>query len=773
MADMEALQSCATDLLQTIKTVKPMINKCVTEARRVNVIEYTKDKILEGDSGTGSSKLTIPAKHRRNVSQLQCCSRQITIIELETHGILHGVQEYIDNNRHRPEDIRESIVCERVVSDTATTGDELDQLLRSLSSQEELNPSVRSTYSENDNVDGMHIRGSHNSVDKNNGVYNIKVFYEGEGMNAASSCSRDSIHVSNHTATNTNQHDMTNDFISDSPMLQCIAPPRLSAEVAPPSRPVDFVAAGEEVVAVMQDFQEAESGFLFENDGHYVSQDTINSSARSSLVSDGSIHKRYAPFPTTNEISQDETEEKSGSRLSLYDNVACGEANQIVSISISESSIDENPQTSSLLLEVEIGQVGLSDSVFCDETDLQTVDETVVDPKIIEVVHLDSTDDESHATVNRSSSSCSSMSYGSHRNKHHATHVHFSDRDSIISNTLSNDITYTNNVHHADEFQGNLHSSLSANVENETNSVDDSDHLTESTESFSQNRFVSEHEPSLRFVAEHEPSLLVDLSQLESIDVQPQITANEQNTTAAAHQTHLTTENDMSYEGGRVIIQDVVEIEETTEYVLDKSLHEKYQIPMHVPEPEVIYVEYLKGEDEMDTASDATSIQEIEIYPLNNTTTTTTTDLVGTDELNARSPPEKVDAALLALKQGIDNSDVVGDEFVDLICSSISDILDTDTSTRKTSLPVIQLSDVESSHETLVQKSFQQSREVVDWLGAHFSDESNTYDMVEHSDSMIRSQSPHNIPRTSHGDTQQPQHSGGRLSRSSSKVGII
>ena len=93
---------------------------------------------------------------------------------------------------------------------------------------------------------------------------------------------------------------------------------------------------------------------------------------------------------------------------------------------------------------------------------------------------------------------------------------------------------------------------------------------------------------------------------------------------------------------------------------------------------------------------------------------------------------EEVDVALMVLKEAISNDDIQ-DEFVDLLCSSISRVLGDE----EEKSPIIVLNSKSSSlssasyEESTVHKSFQHSREVLDWVGTHFqNNESYNYDNV-------------------------------------------
>ena len=95
--NLQSIRGTGTTLLCTIREVKPTFENCVTEAGNVDVIEYVKGKMIEGEQLGITSKFSAPGKYRRNMKQLRNGLRLIDNVESDTKDILRYVESRLGN----------------------------------------------------------------------------------------------------------------------------------------------------------------------------------------------------------------------------------------------------------------------------------------------------------------------------------------------------------------------------------------------------------------------------------------------------------------------------------------------------------------------------------------------------------------------------------------------------------------------------------------------------------------------------------------------------
>lgn len=157
------------------------------------------------------------------------------------------------------------------------------------------------------------------------------------------------------------------------------------------------------------------------------------------------------------------------------------------------------------------------------------------------------------------------------------------------------------------------------------------------------------------------------------------------------------------------------------------SLHDNLYSPRYFNNSDLTFEEIHDNiVIDCDGYSDTTSIQEIQILPHMKSPVIEELGVeksVTLNEPEATDPNTEVDVALEVLKVAI-NDDDVQDEYVDMLCSSISRVLGDDEEEKPPGPPFERVKSVDSSHssheESFIHKSFTLSKEVIDWVGSHF-----------------------------------------------------
>lgn len=70
-ASVQSIRAQAQQLSATINSVRPPVKRYLSEAADVDVIEYVKGKMVEGEQLGITSKFSAPGKYRRNMKQLK------------------------------------------------------------------------------------------------------------------------------------------------------------------------------------------------------------------------------------------------------------------------------------------------------------------------------------------------------------------------------------------------------------------------------------------------------------------------------------------------------------------------------------------------------------------------------------------------------------------------------------------------------------------------------------------------------------------------------
>ena len=95
-ANLQAIRATGLQLLSTIQDSKPRVDKHLSEAGAVDVIEYVKGKMVEGEQLGITSKFSAPGKYRRNMKQLKKAVKQLNGVEKETKEIVDLVDSQLE-----------------------------------------------------------------------------------------------------------------------------------------------------------------------------------------------------------------------------------------------------------------------------------------------------------------------------------------------------------------------------------------------------------------------------------------------------------------------------------------------------------------------------------------------------------------------------------------------------------------------------------------------------------------------------------------------------
>lgn len=100
--NLQSIRATGLDLTETIKNVRPPLEQCLAEASKVDVIEYVKGQMVEGQQLGITSKFSAPGKYRRNMKQLKKAVKILTDVEDEVNEILELVDSHLGNRAPSP-----------------------------------------------------------------------------------------------------------------------------------------------------------------------------------------------------------------------------------------------------------------------------------------------------------------------------------------------------------------------------------------------------------------------------------------------------------------------------------------------------------------------------------------------------------------------------------------------------------------------------------------------------------------------------------------------
>lgn len=93
-ANLQQIRASGLQLTNEIEAIKPSIEQLLTDAGTVDVIEYVKGKMVEGEQLGITSKFSAPGKYRRNMKQLKKAVKQMEGVDKEAKDILQILDEH-------------------------------------------------------------------------------------------------------------------------------------------------------------------------------------------------------------------------------------------------------------------------------------------------------------------------------------------------------------------------------------------------------------------------------------------------------------------------------------------------------------------------------------------------------------------------------------------------------------------------------------------------------------------------------------------------------
>ena len=94
----QTIRANGQQLLNIIGVTRPPVEKCIEAATVINLKDYIKDKISQGENNSLTSKLDIAVIHRRNLRQLKRAKRRLDGVEDETKSILDTIDPLIEDD---------------------------------------------------------------------------------------------------------------------------------------------------------------------------------------------------------------------------------------------------------------------------------------------------------------------------------------------------------------------------------------------------------------------------------------------------------------------------------------------------------------------------------------------------------------------------------------------------------------------------------------------------------------------------------------------------
>lgn len=85
---LQGLRAGANQLLETINSTRPHVDRLIDEAAHVDVIEYVKGKMVEGVQLGITSKFSAPGKYRRNMKNLRRALSTMDAVDGEVQKLL-------------------------------------------------------------------------------------------------------------------------------------------------------------------------------------------------------------------------------------------------------------------------------------------------------------------------------------------------------------------------------------------------------------------------------------------------------------------------------------------------------------------------------------------------------------------------------------------------------------------------------------------------------------------------------------------------------------
>lgn len=95
--NLQTMRTSGHDLLETINTARPHVERKIDEAANVDVIEYVKGKMVEGVQLGITSKFSAPGKYRRNMKELRKALASMDLVEEEVKKIIQD-SLFVDDN---------------------------------------------------------------------------------------------------------------------------------------------------------------------------------------------------------------------------------------------------------------------------------------------------------------------------------------------------------------------------------------------------------------------------------------------------------------------------------------------------------------------------------------------------------------------------------------------------------------------------------------------------------------------------------------------------
>lgn len=96
--NLQTMRASGHDLLETITSARPHVERKIDEAANVDVIEYVKGKMVEGVQLGITSKFSAPGKYRRNMKQFRKALASMDLVEEEVKKIIQDSLFVSDNN---------------------------------------------------------------------------------------------------------------------------------------------------------------------------------------------------------------------------------------------------------------------------------------------------------------------------------------------------------------------------------------------------------------------------------------------------------------------------------------------------------------------------------------------------------------------------------------------------------------------------------------------------------------------------------------------------
>jgi len=93
-ANLQQIRASGLQLTNEIEAIKPSIEQLLTDAGTVDVIDYVKGKMVEGEQLGITSKFSAPGKYRRNMKQLKKAVKQMEGVDKEAKDILQILDEH-------------------------------------------------------------------------------------------------------------------------------------------------------------------------------------------------------------------------------------------------------------------------------------------------------------------------------------------------------------------------------------------------------------------------------------------------------------------------------------------------------------------------------------------------------------------------------------------------------------------------------------------------------------------------------------------------------